>query len=140
MKTPKQAAWEANKLFRFCVVSGKLNEERVREVVRRVLESRRRGYLAILRQLQRLLKIEYAQHTAKVECAVLLPSDLQATVKTGLESIYGQGIRTFFITNPRLIGGMRIQVGSDVYDGSVLSGLVALQKGFGIVSTNGASR
>ena len=28
-----------------------------------------------------IAEIEYAQHTAKVECAVLLPSDLQATVK-----------------------------------------------------------
>jgi F0F1-type ATP synthase delta subunit len=31
-----------------------------------------------------------------------------------------------------LIGGMRIRVGSDVYDGSVQSGLAALEKSFGI--------
>jgi F0F1-type ATP synthase delta subunit len=29
-----------------------------------------------------------------------------------------------------LIGGMRIQVGSDVYDGSVLARLAALEKSF----------
>ena len=140
MKTVKNAPREANKLFRRCVVSGKLNEKRVRQVVRGVLESRRRGYLGILRQLQRLLKIDYAQRTAKVECAVPLPPDLQATVKSRLESIYGREIVTFFSINSRLIGGMRIQVGSDVYDGSVLSGLGALQKSFGITSRNQASR
>jgi F0F1-type ATP synthase delta subunit len=29
-----------------------------------------------------------------------------------------------------LIGGVRIQVGSDVYDGSILAGLVALENSF----------
>ena len=36
-----------------------------------------------------------------------------------------------FVENPSLIGGMRVRVGSDVYDGSVKAGLVALEKSFG---------
>jgi F-type H+-transporting ATPase subunit delta len=34
------------------------------------------------------------------------------------------------VLNPALIGGMRIQVSSDVYDGSVRAGLESLQKSF----------
>ena len=51
--------------------------------------------------------------------------------------MYGPGISTSFAHNPALIGGMRIHVGSDVYDGSVRAGLDALEKSFGITSTNG---
>lgn len=137
MKTRKQAGREAKQLFRLCLADGRLDEGRARQVIQTVLESGRRGYLALLGQLQRLLKLEYARHTAKVECAVPLPPDLQANVRSGLEGMYGPAITTLFAQNPCLIGGMRIQVGSDVYDHSVLSGLAALQKSFGITSTNG---
>jgi F-type H+-transporting ATPase subunit delta len=54
-----------------------------------------------------------------------------------LDGAYGPGIKALFVHNPALIGGMRIQVGSDVYDGSVRSGLCALERSFGIASTNG---
>ena len=39
-----------------------------------------------------------------------------------------RGSALSFVLNPALIGGMRIQVGSDVYDGSVQAGLAALEK------------
>ena len=38
-----------------------------------------------------------------------------------------QGLDTSFEVNPQLIGGMRIRVGSDVYDASVLAKLAALE-------------
>jgi len=59
-----------------------------------------------------------------------LPADLQANVLSNLERVYGQGMSTSFAHNPALIGGMRIKVGSDVYDGSVRAGLAALEKNF----------
>jgi F-type H+-transporting ATPase subunit delta len=43
---------------------------------------------------------------------------------------YGPGLTTSFVENPELIGGMRIQVGCDVYDGSVRARLEALAKSF----------
>jgi F-type H+-transporting ATPase subunit delta len=39
---------------------------------------------------------------------------------------YGGGFKTLFSENPALIGGMRIKVGSDVYDGSLRTKLAAL--------------
>jgi F-type H+-transporting ATPase subunit delta len=44
--------------------------------------------------------------------------------------VYGPGIKTQFGLKPALIGGMRIKVGSDVYDGSVQSELAALEESF----------
>jgi F-type H+-transporting ATPase subunit delta len=55
---------------------------------------------------------------------------LQGTIEAGLTRRYGPGLNTAFAHRPALIGGMRIQVGSDVYDGSVRAGLAALGKRF----------
>ena len=137
MTTAKQTKRQAKQLFRLCLVNGRVDEGRIRQVVQSVLQSKRRGYLALLGYFQRLLELDYAQHTAEIESAVPLPTDLRAQVQAELDGVYGPGIRALFVHNPALIGGMRIQVGSDVYDGSVRSGLCALERSFGIASTNG---
>ena len=137
MKTTKQTEREARQLFRFCMVDGNVDESRVRLVAEKVLRSKPRGYLFLLQRFQRLLQHEYARHTAEIASAVPLPDDLQARVQTGLASVYGPGLAWRFVHDPALIGGMRIKIGSDVYDGSVRSGLAALERSFGITSANG---
>ncbi len=129
-KTTQQARRDAKQLFRLCFVNGALDEGRVRQVVQRVMESKRRGYLVLLSHFQRLVKLERARHTAEVESAIPLPVDLRTSVQAGLEGMYGPGINILFAHRPELIGGMRIKVGSDVYDGSVQSELAALEKQF----------
>jgi F-type H+-transporting ATPase subunit delta len=130
MRATKQLRREAKRLFRLCQVRGLLDEGRVRQVVQRVLAAKRRGGLVLLSHFQRLVQLELSRHTAVVESARPLPADLQANVLSNLERLYGQGISTSFAHNPALIGGMRIKVGSDVYDGSVQAGLAALEKNF----------
>ena len=130
MKTTKQTKREATRLFRMCLVNGLLDEGRVRRVVEQVIEGKRRGYLALLAQFRRLVKLDCARHTAEVGSAVPLPADLEASVHAGLQKEYGPGLNIVFAHRPALIGGMRIQVGSDVYDGSVQAGLAVLEKTF----------
>jgi len=130
MKTTKQTKREATRLFRMCLVHGLLDESRVREVVERTIEGKRRGYLALLSQFHRLVKLDCARRTAEVASAVPLPADLQASVQADLQSAYDPAISILFAHRPELIGGMRIKVGSDVYDGSVQAGLAALEKRF----------
>jgi F-type H+-transporting ATPase subunit delta len=130
MKTSKQTKREAKRLFRFCLVNGLLDEGRTRQVVQRIIDGKRRGGLTLLSHFQRLVKLERARRTAEVESAVPLPADLRAGIQAALARTYGQGIRTSFAHNPGLIGGMRIKVGSDVYDGSVRARLAALEKRF----------
>lgn len=130
MKTSKQAKREAKQLFRLCLLKGSLDQDCVRQVVQRVIEGKRRGYLVLLSQFRRWVKLDHDRHTAEVESAVPLPADLRANVQAGLQSVYGPGINILFAHRPALIGGMRVKVGSDVYDGSVQSGLAALERGF----------
>ena len=130
MKNPKQLRREAKQLFRLCLVEGLLDEARVRLAVQKVVAAKRRGGLTLLSYFQRLVKLERSRHTAHVESATSLPGAFQSSIRSNLDRVYGPGLSTSFALNPALIGGMRIQVGSDVYDASVRSGLALLQKRF----------
>jgi len=130
MKISKQARREAKELFRGCTVQGVLDENRVRQVVRRVVETKPRGYISILSHFARLVKLDVERRTARVESAAVLPADLQTQVQTSLASVYGRGLEVSFTQNSALIGGMRIKVGCDVFDGSVQARLAALEESF----------
>ena len=128
MKINKRAKREARQLFRSCLVNGMLDENRVRQVVQQVVAAGRRDCPAILSHFGRLVKLDLARHTATIESATPLPADVQAEIEAGLARRYGPGLTTAFGQRPELIGGMRIQVGCDVYDGSVQGRLAALEK------------
>jgi F-type H+-transporting ATPase subunit delta len=130
MKTTRQTKREAKRLFRFCLVNELLDEARTRQVVQNIVDAKRRGGLALLWHFRRLVRLDLARHTARVESAMPLPEDLRASVQVGLARTYGPGISASFAHNPGLIGGMRIKVGSDVYDGSVRARLAVLEKNF----------
>jgi len=130
MRTSKQARRDAKQLFRGCCVDGLLDEGRAREVVRRLLEERPRGYLAVLSHFQRLVKLDIERRTATVESAVPLPSALREDLKASLERVGGRGPSIAFAENPALIGGLRIKVGCDVYDGSIRTRLTRLAESF----------
>lgn len=130
MKVSKQARREAKELFRDCFVNGVMDDNRVRQVVSKVAELKPRGYVMILSHFQRLVKLEVERRTARVESAMVLPAGVQSEVTNKLNRIYGQGLNISFAQNPALLGGLRIKVGSDVYDGSVQARLEGLAESF----------
>jgi F-type H+-transporting ATPase subunit delta len=89
-----------------------------------------RGYVGILSRLHRLVKMDLEQHAARVESAAPLTPDLQADVTGEIKKKYGAGVSISFAQNPALIGGLRIQVGCDLYDGSVKMRLQKLEESF----------
>lgn len=130
MKISKQAQREARQLFRSCRAGGLLDENRVRQAVSLLVEKKPRGYAGILARLHRLVQLDLEQHAASVESAMPLPADLQADVAARMRKIYGTGLEISFRQDPALIGGLRIQVGSDLYDGSVKTRLERLEQSF----------
>ncbi len=130
MTISKQARREAQQLFRSCQVNGLLEGERVRRVVLQVIAAKPRGYLAILSHFKRLVKLDLERRSARIESAVPLTAELQASVENNLARLYGAGLNLSFAQNPALIGGLRIKVGSDVYDSTVQGRLAALQESF----------
>jgi F-type H+-transporting ATPase subunit delta len=127
VKISKQARRDAKQLYRFCRVNGHLDEARVRLAVKQVIAAKPRGYFAILSQFQRLLKLDLASRTARVESAIPLAEPQQAAIRTNLARRYGDGLIFAFSQNLSLIGGLRVQVGSDVFDGSVQARLADLE-------------
>ena len=126
----RQARRQATRLFRVCLVNSMLDEDRARQVVQRVVAAGKRDCPAILQHFLRLVKSDQARRTATIESAVPLAADLMDEVQAGLTRRYGVKLSFGFAVSPVLIGGMRIRVGSDVYDCSVRARLVALEDSF----------
>jgi F-type H+-transporting ATPase subunit delta len=108
-------------------VNGVLDEAKVRQAVQAVTTRKPRGYVGILAHLQRLVKLDIDRRTATVESAAPLAPNIQTNIRENLTRKYGPGLNLSFHDNPALIGGLRIKVGSDVYDGSVQARLAALE-------------
>src|SRR5215469_1436948 len=108
MKTAKQIERDAKHLYRLCLVDGSLDDNRVRKVVRIVLEAKRRGWVALLLHFEHLVKLDWSRRTANVESATPLPADFQTNVRSELEQVYGPKLSISFAHNPALIGGIRI--------------------------------
>ena len=127
MTSAKKVTRAARQLFRLCLVDGQLDEGRVRQAATHLAASRRRGTLDILTAFQRLVRLHSDRHRAMVESATALPTTLRTQIEGDLSRLYGRELQASFTENTALIGGMRITVGSDVYDGSVRARLAALE-------------
>lgn len=133
MKSKRQVQKEARALWRLCLVHDRLEDDRARLVVDRLLASERADAAAVLRQFIRRVRLESVNRTAVVSSAVPLDPTLQARVTNDLRRLRGQSISTTFVVDSTLIGGMRVKVANDVYDGTVRAGLAALESSLGSV-------
>ena len=130
MKGNKQSRRGAKQLFKGCQVEGQLAEERVRQAVTLVIEKKPRGYFGILQELQRLVKLDVSSRSARVESAVVLTEAQQQNIRESLGRLKGGEVTVEFSENADLIGGMRVKIGDDVFDGSVKTRLATLSESF----------
>lgn len=127
MKISKEVRRTSRQLFRACLVNGKLDDSRVRLVVNKITTSKPRGYLAMLDSFAALVRNEVESQRAVVESATFLTDDIQKNLKASLSEKYGRELALEFHIRPELLGGVRVKVGSDVWDGSVKARLEALK-------------
>jgi F-type H+-transporting ATPase subunit delta len=93
-----------------------------------LIKKKPRHYIQVLEAYQRLLRLEVEKRTATIETATALPRDAAAPILANLKRKYGSDLTGRFVVNPELLGGMRIRVGSDVWDSSVRNRLHRLQQ------------
>ncbi len=130
MNPVRLARKTARRLFRDCCVDTRLDEERARRVVVSLIESQRRNSLRVLSAFGRLVRLDRDRRTAVVESARPVPADLRVRLVADLSQRYGRGLHLSFRCDPGLIGGLRVKVGSDIYDGTVRGRLAALEERF----------
>jgi len=130
MSTARQCKRKARELFRLSRVHGLLDPNRVHRIVQGLIATPRRDTIPVLTEYVRLVRLDLAQHTANIQSAVPAAPEFLADLESRLAQVYGPGLTTAFVARPELIGGLRIQVGCDVYDGSVAGALASLEKSF----------
>ncbi len=130
MKLTKDARRLSRGLFRASFSDGRLDEGKVRAVTQKVVSEKPRRYLDILKAYQRLLRLEIEKRHAIVESAVELDEATREQLQTSLRAKYGADVTTDFRSAPDLIGGLRIRIGSDVFDSSVRERLSRLKSDF----------
>jgi F-type H+-transporting ATPase subunit delta len=126
MRSPREARKNARSLFRGCLTGGRLDPPRVRAVAEAVATEQPRGYLGILQVFSRLVRLELERRHAVIESATPLSEAAMKEVRDEITRSYGNDLTFETAVRPDLIGGLRVRVGSDVWDGSVRARLEAL--------------
>ena len=127
MKLAKESRKLTKQLFQSSLTDGRLDEEKVRIIVKAVIEQKPRMYLGILKEYHRLVRMETAKHHAVIESAVVLDTPTSSLLISDLRSRYGADLTTEFKVVPELLAGIRMKIGSDVFDNSVRERLARLQ-------------
>jgi F-type H+-transporting ATPase subunit delta len=122
----KEVRQLSRQLMRSSFTDGQLDNGRVMQLVKSLIEKKPRNYLAVLDNYKRLLRLEVEKRTATIETASELAPEAGRRIAENLTRRYGMDLTTNFIVNPELLGGMRIRVGSDVWDSSVRNRLQRL--------------
>ncbi|HRJ71823.1 MAG TPA: F0F1 ATP synthase subunit delta [Terrimicrobiaceae bacterium] len=128
MKISREARRTARGLLQLSLVNGHVDAARTAEISSKVVSEKPRGYVQILKEFTRLVRLELDKRRAVVESALALDAAESSRLETSIKQKFGSDVSVEFRTTPDLLGGVRIQLGSDVWDGSISARLAALQK------------
>src|SRR5258708_15511832 len=127
MRTSREAGRTSRQMLKLSLTDGKLDQQKVSRMVQTVLSEKPRHYAEVLKSYQRLVRLEVERRHVVVESAIALNSQVKDQVLTGLKERYGDDLTTEFRMNAIVLGGLRIKVVDDVWDGCVRHRLSALQ-------------
>jgi F-type H+-transporting ATPase subunit delta len=127
MKLNKEIRQLSRKMLQASFTNGQLDPGRIAPLVDSFIAQKPRNYIDVLKNYRRLLRLELERHHATIETASEIDPAIRSEIVANLRSKYGNDLATEFQVDPELLGGMRIRVGSDVWDGSVRNRLRRLQ-------------
>jgi len=130
VKVSKDAARDASRIFRLCAPEGKLDEDKLRSAIDKIVTLKPRDYRGILHALKRLTRLDVESRSALIVSATELDTPSRVTIEENLKKQYGSDLSYSYQTDPSLLGGIRIRVGNDVLDGSVKARLARLANSF----------
>jgi F-type H+-transporting ATPase subunit delta len=127
MKLNKEIRQLSRKMLQASFTDGQLDSGRITSLVDSLVTQKPRNYVDVLKNYRRLLRLELEKRRAIIETASDVDPRIRSQIEANLKSKYGHDLSTEFHVDPQLLGGMRIRVGSDVWDGSVRNRLERLQ-------------
>jgi F-type H+-transporting ATPase subunit delta len=128
MKINKEIRQLAREMLRASFTDGQLDPGKIESLVQSLIARRPRHFIDILQHYKRLLRFEIEKRHAKIETASELSAKAAAEIIAKLKRKYGADLTSDFSVDPILLGGMRVRVGSDVWDGSVRNRLQRFQQ------------
>jgi F-type H+-transporting ATPase subunit delta len=128
MKVNKEIRRLSREMLRASFTDGQLDSGRIASLVDSLIARKPRNYVDVLKNYRRLLRLEVEKRWGRIETASEVDREATSKVIENLKKRYGDDLTTEFVVNPQLLGGMRIRVGSDVWDGTVRNRLERLQQ------------
>jgi F-type H+-transporting ATPase subunit delta len=128
MKINKEIRQRSRALLRESFTGDQLDRGKIASRVDSLVAEKPRHCLAVLEHYKRLLRLEVEKRHARIESASQLSPQVSSKVASNLKRKYGNDLTTEFVVKPELLGGMRVRVGSDVWDGTVRNRLQRLQQ------------
>jgi F-type H+-transporting ATPase subunit delta len=102
------------------LVAGKVAPETLRLATQAIHAPRGRHFDRVLEQYVAAVARRREQLTAVVTAAVPLDDTQRHRLAQALSGIYGKPVQVNVILDPEVVGGIRVQVGSEVVDGTIL--------------------
>jgi len=128
MKINKEIRQLSKGMLRASFTDGRLDRGKIASLVQSLITKRPRHFIDIIQNYKRLLRLEIEKRHAKIESATQLAPPAAANIVERLKKKYGTDLTTEFIVDPTLLGGVRVRVGSDVWDGTLRNRLERLKQ------------
>ena len=128
MRINKEIRQISREMLRASFTGKQLDRGKIGSIVESFVAKKPRNYIDILQHYKRLLRLEIQKRHAKIESATQLAPEAATKIVEKLKKKYGADLTSEFAVDPALLGGVRVHVGSDVWDGTVRTRLQRLEQ------------
>ena len=113
------------------LLDGKVTPQTLTLARQAVLAPRGRRFDSVVQQYLEIAATRREQQTATVISAVPLGEQERSRLAAGLSAIYGGKVHVNTVVDPRVLGGIKVEIGDEVIDGTVIRKLDAARRAMG---------
>lgn len=128
MKRNKEIRRLSREMLRASFTDKQLDNGKIAALVQSLVTKKPRNYIDVLQLYKRLLGLEIEKRHARIESAVKLDAEASKQIVDRLKRKYGSDLTSDFTVDPELLGGLRVRVGDDVWDGTLRNRLQRLEQ------------
>ena len=126
MRGDKKTRLLAKQLFKLSLINGEVSAAQVAGVLGYIEKIQPRQTLALLKLYHRAIETEFAKSRAIVEHAGPIADSALKLIEGAMTQKYKRTVTASAQRNDALFAGLRVRVGSDVYEATVAGQLAAL--------------